>query len=439
MARGWSQARAIAELQRHAQQQELRLPAFSSMKTELSRWENGHRTPDAFYRRLLELAYGMSGIDLGVAEAPSSSVTGLVSGASWELAASTAEDLWMEDMDRRSLLRSSAFAVSAFAAPTLQALVSPDLASPTRIGSGRGVTTGDVAAISELTSGFARLDNQFGGGQVRDTAARYLARDVAPLLRSGAFSGRLGADLFRASAELCQLVGWMTYDTGAYGLGQRYLIQALGLARVAGDQPLAGEILAAMSHQAAYQGEAQSAVDLARAAGQMAQRYGVQALGAEAAVMEAHGHALAGDGAQCAAALDRAERELDRADRAADPHWIGYFDDAYLSAKFGHCFLALSDTANAIKFAERSLDMDPHYARGRAFNLTLLANSQALAGDVAAACATGRQAVDAVADLQSTRATGYLRRLRSDLEPAAASADVQTFDQTLQPLLNVAA
>lgn len=438
IARGWSQSRAIAELQKHAQQQAVRLPASSSMKTELSRWENGHRTPDAFYRGLLELAYGIGPIELGIAEAPSSSVTGLVSGASWELAASTAEDLWMEDMNRRSLLKSSAFAVSAFAAPTLQALVSPELGSPARAGSGRGVTAGDVAAITELTAGFARLDNQFGGGQVRDTAAGYLASDVAPLLRSGAFTGRLGADLFRASAELCQLVGWMTYDIGAYGLGQRYLIQALGLARAAGDQPLAGEILAAMSHQAAYQGEAQAAVDLARAAGQMARRYGVQALGAEAAVMEAHGHALAGDGGQCAAALDQAERELDRADRAADPHWIGYFDDAYLSAKFGHCFLALADTPNAIRFAERSLDMDPHYARGRAFNLTLLANSQALAGDVTAACVTGSEAAQAVADLQSSRATGYLRRLRVDLEPAATSEDVQQLDLVLQPLLSAA-
>lgn len=439
IARGWSQSRAIAELQRLAQQRSTRLPAFSSMKTELSRWENGHRVPDAFYRSLLELAYGVDSAGLGIAQAPARSVAGLVAGTSWDHAALTAAQLWIEDMDRRSLLKSSAFAVSVFAAPTLQALVSPETGGPTRSTAARRVSAGDIAAISELATGFARLDNQFGGGQVRDTAARYLANDVAPLLRSGGFSEALGADLFRASAELCQLVGWMTYDTGAYGLGQRYLIQALGLARAAGDQPLAGEILAAMSHQAAYQGEAQAAVDLARAAGQMASRYGVQALGAEAAVMEAHGHAIAGDERQCAAALDRAERELDRADRSADPHWIGYFDDAYLSAKFGHCFLALGDAPNATRFAERSLDMDARYARGRAFNLTLLANSQALAGDVAAACATGRQAVDAVADLQSTRATGYLRRLRADLEPAAASADVQTFDQALQPLLSAAA
>ncbi|WP_442791570.1 hypothetical protein [Micromonospora sp. NBC_01813] len=41
------------------------------------------------------------------------------------------------------------------------------------------------------------------------------------------------------------------------------------------------------------------------------------------------------------AALDRAERAFDRADNTSNPQWIGYFDEANLSAKFGHCFAAL--------------------------------------------------------------------------------------------------
>jgi hypothetical protein len=50
--------------------------------------------------------------------------------------------------------------------------------------------------------------------------------------------------------------------------------------------------------------------------------------------MEAHGHARAGEAAACASALSAAEIALDRADRSSDPHWIGYFDEAYLLAKF---------------------------------------------------------------------------------------------------------
>jgi hypothetical protein len=71
--------------------------------------------------------------------------------------------------------------------------------------------------------------------------------------------------------------------------------------------------------------------------------------------MEAHGHARAGEAAACASALSAAEIALDQADRSSDPHWIGYFDEAYLSAKFGHCLRELNDHQNALPFAERSL------------------------------------------------------------------------------------
>ncbi|MFI5717803.1 hypothetical protein [Nocardia sp. NPDC051750] len=68
------------------------------------------------------------------------------------------------------------------------------------------------------------------------------------------------------TAELTKLAGWAAYDLAEHGLAQRYLIQALRMARAAGDAALGAEILAAMSHQATYVGRPGDAVDLARAA-----------------------------------------------------------------------------------------------------------------------------------------------------------------------------
>jgi transcriptional regulator with XRE-family HTH domain len=56
--RRWSQARVIVELQKHARSLGVTLPSPASLKTELSRWENGHRTPDIFYQRLFAMVYG---------------------------------------------------------------------------------------------------------------------------------------------------------------------------------------------------------------------------------------------------------------------------------------------------------------------------------------------------------------------------------------------
>ena len=76
------------------------------------------------------------------------------------------------------------------------------------------------------------------------------------------------------AAELAQLVGWMAYDGEQHGLAQRYLIQALGLSRLAGDDGLGAEILAAMSQQAVYVARPGQAVDLARVAQAAARKAG---------------------------------------------------------------------------------------------------------------------------------------------------------------------
>ncbi|MPZ66627.1 MAG: hypothetical protein GEU83_14320 [Pseudonocardiaceae bacterium] len=58
----------------------------------------------------------------------------------------------------------------------------------------------------------------------------------------------------------------------------------------------------------------------------------------EAAVMEAHGLALAKDTRDCLAALRESEEAFAAATERERPDWLGYFDGAYLAAKFGHCF-----------------------------------------------------------------------------------------------------
>jgi tetratricopeptide (TPR) repeat protein len=434
--RQWSQGRAIAELQRHARAIGVALPSHASLKTELSRWENGHRKPDTLYCKLFQLAYGCSAEQLGLGQLQDE--TALCVNADWQESVTNAARLWSEDMHRRDFLQSAAFVAGGYARPSLHALVSGGAPGPQREIGERSVGAAEISLIQTMTHNLSLVDNQHGGGHVRRTALAFLESEVSPLLAAGAFTHTTGRDLFRSTAELARLVGWMTHDVGWHGLAQRYLIQALGLAEAANDYALMSEMLAAMSQHATYMGEAYEAVDLARGARSLAARAGVSALGAEASVMEAHGHARTGNSKACAAALTAAEVALDQADRSADPDWIGYFDEAYLSAKFGHCFRELGDHANAVKFAERSLQMDPRYVRGRVFNLTLLAHSHSQAGNLEHACAVGRQAGNAAAGLRSHRAVKHLRDFRRTLTPFEGSADVASLDEALSPVLSAA-
>jgi transcriptional regulator with XRE-family HTH domain len=434
--RNWSQSRVIAELQKHARSLGVTLPSPSSLKTELSRWENGHRTPDAFYQRLFAMAYGRSPEDLGIAQDDADAPLAL--GETWEESVSTASRFWRRDLDRRDFLKSSAFTAAAFAAPTLHALVGTAGAFPTRASGGLTVGASQLTFIQDMTKQLGTLDNRYGGGQVRRAAVAFLDGEVSPLLTDGRFSASVGRSLLRSAAELARLVGWMTHDVGRHGLAQRYLIQALHLAEQAGDRALMSETLAAMSQQATYMGEPREAVDLARGARTLAEREGLSALVAEASVMEAHGQARAGSSASCAAALSAAEIALDRADRTSDPHWIGYFDEAYMSAKFGHCLRELADHQHAITFAERSLQMTEGYERGRVFNLTLLAHSHAQRGAIDQACAVGKDAAAAAAGMNSHRVVKHLRDFRRALSPAEGSAEVAELDSALAPVLSAA-
>ena len=429
--RGWSQSRLIAAMEAEARRMQRSIAEPSSLKTQLSRWENGHHTPDAFYQELLGRVYGKPAHQLGFG---SDDTLGLEVGSTWEQCADSAVELWSGDMERRTFLQSVAVASTAFSTPVLTALIADPASSVTRSSGSRTVGGDDIAFIRDVTGQLSQLDNKHGGGHVRRAALSLLDDEVAPLLRSGKFTDGTGRELLSAAAELTQLVGWMSHDMGGHGVAQRYLIQALGLARSAGDTALVAELLCAMSQQSTYVSDPQAA-DLARAARSVAERRGHISLVAESRIMEAHAHARAGASADCAVSLHEAEVALDKADRGDEPHWIKYFDHAYVAAKFGHCFRELGDHRNAIRFAEQSLDMDGTYVRGQAFNLTLLAHSQANAGDVASACATGQKAVAVAAKLRSTRAVAYLRDFRASLDYAEATAEVKELDQQLEPVL----
>jgi len=227
----------------------------------------------------------------------------------------------------------------------------------------------------------------------------------------------------------------MAYDLEQHGLAQRYLIQALRLAREANNYALGGEILAGMSHQAVYLHRADDALDLARAAHDSATKAGLPALASESLIMQAHALAIDNQPATCGKALNAAEEAFERSDATNTPQWLSYFDDAYMAAKFGHCFRELGQGDKAEYFARRSLDMVDGYVRGRTFNVVLLANAQLQQQDLDAACSTGNQALDLASGLQSARTIKYIRDLRRRMSKFSREPVVSDFQGRAHELL----
>jgi len=366
--------------------------------------------------------------DCGMADGNDTAGLGLEFSLTISEATAVATALWRSDVERRRFLLNSSYAVAVYPAASMRWLTMPGPEHPVSAGH-RRIGEADVDAVHTMTAAFSDLDNRVGGGKVRSTVVHYLHSSVAPLLQ-GSFNESTGKRLFSATSELTKLAGWAAYDMEEHGLAQRYLIQALRMARVAGDAGLAAEILAAMSHQAGYVGRAGDAIDLARAARIAARSAGIAALESECHMVEAHGHAARSDEGSCVASLSAAERAFGRAD-SARPGWLAYYDQPYISAKTAHCFRDLGDYARAAEFAEQSLDMLDGYRRGRVLNLCLLASVR-VNEDPREAARIGFEALGLAAELKSRRSFSYLRQVRHQLRAYDGIGDVGEFRQQVE-------
>ena len=69
--RGWSQSVAAVEFAKVAVRLNVSVPESDSIKTALSRWENGKRAPDDENLRVLRSLYGLTDTELGIGAEPS--------------------------------------------------------------------------------------------------------------------------------------------------------------------------------------------------------------------------------------------------------------------------------------------------------------------------------------------------------------------------------
>jgi hypothetical protein len=297
---------------------------------------------------------------------------------------------------------------------------------------------GDVDRFRATVEMFRELDNRFGGGHAREALIRYLQGDAIRLLR-GRYPATVARALLSAVAEATQLAAWMTYDsTPTSPQAQRYYIQALGLAQAGGDRLLGAGILDAMSHQATYTGRFRDAANLAQAARAGTTGVATATLTAHFHTMEARALARLGEAKACDLALAAAVTEYERRKPQADPAWFQYFDEAELSAEFGHCLRDLSRAKEATEYAGRSVGASPdgRFARSDFFATMVLADSYLTSGEAKQACETVLVALAAGEQIRSGRCVNYLREFRDHLVIADGTAAVRAFrDEAMQSRL----
>jgi transcriptional regulator with XRE-family HTH domain len=348
-------------------------------------------------------------------------------------AAGNVSTLWRAELADQGLLERGLISATAWNDASLRWLVEPAGSVGVSAEPGGGVRIGmsDVERFRATVELFRQLDDRFGGGHARQSLIQYLSDDGERLLH-GRFAGEVGNALFCAVAEATLLAAWMTYDsTPRSPLAQRYFVQALGLAQAADDRLLGASILDAMSHQATYIGRFREAANLARAARTGTRGAATATLTAHFHTMEARAHARLGDARACDRALAEAVREFERRNPEDDPGWFRYFDEAELSAEFGHCLRDLKRPTDAVHYAVNSAPVVTGGTLGRSYFFVsmVLADAYLASGEPEQACATALAALAGGEQIRSGRCVNYLRDFRMHLARIGDASSVKQFNE----------
>ncbi|WP_199880910.1 tetratricopeptide repeat protein [Streptomyces kebangsaanensis] len=422
---GWSQPQAAAAVARVAAESGVReLQAIS--RSHIAMWIQGTRPSgqaphilcETLSRRLgRRLTLAEIGLEGEPAERPDS-------GSHWSVDPLTAlAELGSDDLDmhRRKMLATAAYSAAGLALPAASWWAAAPAAAAKRPAvSSRQVTSADIDDIRELTRFFSARDQQRGGASGRSALAGHLRDEAVPLLGSRFATERIRRDAYSAVAEMTYLAGWMAFDASEHRTAQRYLTLAARIAAEAGDGPLGGHILRALAHQVVDLGHPRNALDLADAS-MSRDRYGRAGYREKALLAIVHARALAagGDRTGTLAAINRAERDLARADNDDAPSRVGFFQEASLA----------HETACALRDLGRPRDAEIHFQRSvatrrrqlytRTHSVTLgyLGAVQVQQGRLDEACATWAQALDAMSGVHSGRARDVIVRMRRDLSP----------------------
>ncbi|MDI2128725.1 transcriptional regulator [Yinghuangia seranimata] len=344
-------------------------------------------------------------------------------------------ELTGRDMNRRNFLLGSTFGAAAFSSPALfwstATGVEPE---PMEHGGTGRVREADVERIRQTVVMFRKLDRAQGGGDLRDTVVNHL-NGVARTKLSGTYGDDVGRALFRAVAELTELAGWLSFDSGRHALAQRYHIQALRLAQAADDRAYGAYVMANMACQAVYLGHGWEAVQLARAAQQGARGALTHRGAALVLAMEARGHAALSDERACVEALSAAERSLDAADGDDDPAWCQYFDKGELMHEFAHCHRDLRLPKATQGFARDAIGLRTDgYTRRCAQDTTFMAAAHLEERELDQACAKAGEALDIASKLNSSQCNDFLREFRTRLKPYARERVVRDFHERAEEL-----
>ncbi|MFC0112065.1 hypothetical protein [Kibdelosporangium aridum] len=282
-----------------------------------------------------------------------------------------------------------------------------------------GVGLADVSRFEAATAVFRGLDYRDGGGSCRSAVDHLRAWGEETL--AAVRTDRVRARMLVAQADLCNLAGWIAFDTGLPELARVHFGQALGLARLAGRADLIANIYYRMGRVELHHDEAGQALQLFQLGRPAAHESGSAHAAAILCANEAWAHANLGAAADAERMLGQATDLLSGDGHGRIPGWAAFFTSTELMAMTGTVYTELAlrvdrrHTGRAVQALTGAVSgYQRDMARSRAFCLISLSLNHLLGSDADEADAVGALAVQAATGLKSSRTKDRMRPLRDE-------------------------
>jgi transcriptional regulator with XRE-family HTH domain len=409
LAKGWSQVRAVSELIKVARHAEISVASAPSLKTELSRWENGHITHlTKVYQMLLCLIYDATPGELGFGIQDLPSGPGIGDGA-----ALIGKQEWTRD-DLRVLSASLDDAVSRSAASDIEMLAAEWLAADTpqlvELSAGRRVGDSLIATVEERVIQLRRTDDYISG-RTSHAMVRQELKAATELLNEASLTGSQVRRVLTATGELSQLAAWVAADAGLYRDAAGYAESGILAAHAAGDSPLAAYIISTFSYQLANTANPRQAALLARNSYAGVRRNATATTKALLLERAAWADARSGDLKSCERTLGMVEANFGNASDE-DPDWVYWLNREEVDVMAGRCYTELSQPAKAEPLLRSAMSgYDNSRIRENSLYLSWLAEDYILLGEIDSACSVATQILDLKSRANSARTEQRLRHL----------------------------
>ena len=273
----------------------------------------------------------------------------------------------------------------------------------------------DVDHVRYITRALALSENTYGGGFSGQAAAAQL-RHSAQLIKVRA-SKEVRRAMHEAVGNLSGVVGFSAFDVANFQSARVCFDFELWCAEEAGSWPLRACALGDMARLAMYLEDYDDALSLIEFA-QVRSDLLTARTRAMLCAVRARLLALLGRDDEARSEVIRSDEHFADRERAEDPPWISYYDEAEHKGSTARAFLPIAvrtrDLGMAVPRLQEAVRLhDDDHPRSRLFSRTRLASLVMKIGDPREAACIGQVAVTEASAVRSTRLRSELERLAS--------------------------